>query len=169
MICKKCNHEISNTATFCPYCGDKVEAYSEPAAPQTVNTEYKAEPDFGAVNYGNTGYNAAPQYGVPQQPAQTYQQSGYQPVQQPYFAPQQPQIPSEYKPLSAWAYFGYNLLFAIPVVGLICLIIFSFSSSNINRRNFARSFWCLLVIGIIIGVILGLTGAFTMGGIAYGF
>lgn len=63
-------------------------------------------------------------------------------------------VPTEYAPLSPWAYFGYEILFAIPLVGLICLIIFSFNNSNINRRNFARSFFCVYVIAIIIIVIV---------------
>ena len=28
-------------------------------------------------------------------------------------------IPNEYRVLSPWAYFGYSILFAIPLVGLI--------------------------------------------------
>lgn len=51
----------------------------------------------------------------------------------------QVEIPSEYRPLSPWAYFGYNILFCIPIVGLILLIIYSFNNENINRRNYARS------------------------------
>ena len=39
-----------------------------------------------------------------------------------------PNIPSEYKPLSPWAYFGYNLLFSIPFVGFIMMIVFAFDS-----------------------------------------
>ena len=42
---------------------------------------------------------------------------------------------SQYRPLSPWAYFGYNLLFSIPILGFIMLIVFSFSNENINRRN----------------------------------
>ena len=67
---------------------------------------------------------------------------------------QQPQIPSEYKPLSAWAYVGYNLLFSIPLIGFIMLIVFSFDSSNINRRNYARSFFCAMLIGVIISIVI---------------
>ena len=59
-------------------------------------------------------------------------------------------IPYQYKPLSPWAYFGYNLLFAIPLVGFILLIVFSFSDDNINRRNYARSYWCGLIIAVAI-------------------
>ncbi len=67
-------------------------------------------------------------------------------------------LPSNLRPLSAWAYFGYTLLFSIPVVGFILLIIFSFNRSNINRRSFARSYFCSYIIVAILFVILILTG-----------
>lgn len=63
-------------------------------------------------------------------------------------------IPEMYRPLGAWAYFGYQLLFALPIVGFICLIVFSCDSSNLNRRNFARSYWCSLLISVIISVFI---------------
>lgn len=63
-------------------------------------------------------------------------------------------IPSNYKPLSPWAYFGYNLLFSIPIVGFILLIVFSLDNNNINRRNYARSFWCIYVLVAILLVIM---------------
>ena len=63
------------------------------------------------------------------------------------------QLPDKYKPLGAWRYFGYNILFAIPIVGIICLIVFACSGRNVNRRSYARSFFCALLIGIIISVI----------------
>ena len=69
------------------------------------------------------------------------------------------QIPPEYKPLSPWAYFGYMLLFSIPIVGFICLIIFSVSNDNINRRNFARSYWVVLLFALIVGIIIGVLAA----------
>lgn len=62
-------------------------------------------------------------------------------------------IPEEYRPLSPWAYFGYGILFNIPLVGLILLIVFSFDNSNINRRNYARSYFCVYVLAIIIVLI----------------
>lgn len=69
----------------------------------------------------------------------------------PAYYPSEPMGP--YKPLSPWAYYGYGLLFSIPLVGLIFLIIFSFSDENINRRNFARSYWIALLIGIVVSAI----------------
>ena len=62
----------------------------------------------------------------------------------------------EYKPLSPWAYVGYSILFSIPVVGFILLIVFALDSSSINRRNYARSFFCMLLIGIIISIIVAI-------------
>ena len=67
-------------------------------------------------------------------------------------------IPNNYKPLSPWAYIGYNLLFNIPFIGFILLIVFSFDNTNINRRNYARSYWCIYILIIILLLIL-----FTLG------
>ena len=56
-----------------------------------------------------------------------------------------------FRPISPWGYFGYSILFAIPFVGLIVLIVLCFNDSNINRRCFARSFFCwVLIAGIIL-------------------
>lgn len=63
-------------------------------------------------------------------------------------------IPSEYKPLSPWAYIGYNILFAIPFVGFILLLVFSFNNENINRRNYARSFLITMIISVAIVVLI---------------
>ena len=63
-------------------------------------------------------------------------------------------LPAQYRPLSPWAYFGYSILFSIPVVGFILLIVFSCKKSNINRRNFARSYWCALILCLIIITVL---------------
>ncbi len=59
-------------------------------------------------------------------------------------------LPSQYRPLGAWGYFGYSILFNIPVIGFILLLVFSFSGSNINRRSFARSYFCGFIIALII-------------------
>lgn len=68
-------------------------------------------------------------------------------------------LPEKYKPLGAWAYFGYLILFNIPLVGFICLIVFSFSDSNINRRSFARSYFCIYIIIAVVIAIFAITGA----------
>lgn len=50
-------------------------------------------------------------------------------------------ISDENKMLSTNDYIKYNILFLIPIVGVIFLIIFSFDKKNINRRNYAHSFF----------------------------
>ena len=68
-------------------------------------------------------------------------------------------LPSQYRPIGAWAYFGLNILFSVPIIGWIFLIVFCFSSGNINRRSYARSFFCmLLIVVIIIAIIVAVTG-----------
>ena len=64
----------------------------------------------------------------------------------------------QYRPISAWGYVGYSLLFSIPLVGLVLLIVFSFNEDNYNRRNYARSFFCWLLIALILTVVFVILG-----------
>lgn len=59
----------------------------------------------------------------------------------------------EYKPISMWGYFGYEILFALPLIGWIILIVKALSARNVNLRNFARSYFCLLIILSVIAAI----------------
>lgn len=69
-------------------------------------------------------------------------------------------IPDEYKPISMWGYFGYQILFGIPCVGFILLLVFSFGGTkNVNLKNFARSYFCIMIIVIAVAVLLFLLGA----------
>ena len=60
----------------------------------------------------------------------------------------------EYKPIRAIGYVGYMWLFAIPIVGLICLIVFACSNKNINRRNFARSYFLNFLLSLLLGALI---------------
>lgn len=60
----------------------------------------------------------------------------------------------EYRPLGAWSYFGLSILYTLPIVGLIFLLIHTFSGKNINRRSFARSHWCRLLVIILLFLII---------------
>ena len=74
-------------------------------------------------------------------------------------------LPPQNYPLSPWAYIGLQILFSLPIIGFIFLIIFSISKKNINRRNFALSYfawWLLCLIAVVVvilvfgGTIMGL-------------
>ena len=74
-------------------------------------------------------------------------------------------LPDKYRPMGAWSYFGYQLLFMIPLIGFICLVIFALNDSNINRRSFARSYFCVYVIVIAFIVIMIVAGGAAFSGI----
>ena len=66
-------------------------------------------------------------------------------------------IPEQYKPISMWGYLGYSILFALPIIGIIMIFVFSFSKDeNINVRNYARSYILIYVIGVILYLIFTL-------------
>lgn len=73
-----------------------------------------------------------------------------------------PKIPFEYTPISMWGYFGYQILFAIPVVGWIFVVIFALTAQNLNLRNFARSQFCVLLIWMFFVVFMSVSGLFVM-------
>lgn len=85
------------------------------------------------------------------QPRRDSQPIYYQPLQYT-----EDTIPEEWKPITMWGYFGYELLFCIPVVGFILLLVFSFGGTqNHNLKNFARSYFCLLIVLAIAAVVIG--------------
>lgn len=63
-------------------------------------------------------------------------------------------MPEEFKPIRPWGYVGYFWLFAIPIVGLIFMIIYAVDDTKINRRNLARGFLWNMLIGLVLGIIL---------------
>ena len=69
-------------------------------------------------------------------------------------------IPEEYKPISMWGYFGYQLLFGIPCIGFILLLVFSFGGTkNVNLKNFARSYFCVLIIvAVLVAILVAIFG-----------
>lgn len=68
------------------------------------------------------------------------------------------EIPESYEPIGMWGYFGYQILFGIPVVGWVLCISFALMAHNHNLRNFARSQFCVIIIQIIIFCVLAACG-----------
>lgn len=64
-------------------------------------------------------------------------------------------LPENYRPISPWGYIGYQILFSIPCIGLILMLVFAFSgNTNVNLRNFARSYLILILFVVILYVIM---------------
>ena len=124
MKCASCGNELLANVKFCTTCGAPVP----PAPPAEVLAEKP-----------------------PVQPTPAPPVCPVPPVR-PAAAPA-PQSRKD-RPLGPWAYYGLKLLFSIPLIGFICLIIFSVEDGNIHRRNFARSYWCALLVNVILIILL---------------
>ena len=61
---------------------------------------------------------------------------------------------SEYTPISAWGYVGYQILYAIPLIGWIIWLCHALSPNASSRRSYARSFFCAFLLGLILSVVL---------------
>lgn len=61
----------------------------------------------------------------------------------------------DYTPIGMWGYFGYSILFGIPVVGFILILVFALGGTrNINLRNYSRSMFCTFIIGLVLFVFI---------------
>lgn len=123
---------------ICPKCG-AAAAQGEKFC-KNCGSELPAEPiSYAAPAQPQPTYTPPPVYTPP-----VGQPSGYS---------------TEYKPIGAWGYIGYNILFSLPIVGIILLIVFACSNENINRRNYARSFLLVMLIAIVLAIVFGILAA----------
>ena len=160
MICPTCGTEVG-TDMFCSNCGTRMPSSSSGAS-APAPAPAPAHAPTPAPSY-SSGASYAPPSGGGYAPSSgpSYSSGGYAPPAAPvtptyntYINVTPDSLPPQYRPLSAWAYFGLSILFSIPIVGFVFLIVFSFSSANINRRSYARSYFCLLLLVVIVLVIL---------------
>lgn len=138
MYCMKCGKEINKGAKFCVGCGAPVEENKSTGATQIQEkTVIKEEPKKEFTNTATANNN----------------QNNYK--NNNTFNPNN--IPYEYRPISMWGYFGYQILFSIPCIGFILLIIFALGGTeNKNLRNFAASYFCMfIVMAIILAILMG--------------
>ena len=133
MFCPKCGTEVSDDKAFCPECGNPLKSQAQ-------------------QNSGARQAAGAQQASEGQQTAGA--QNGARPHPQVQFQSDTVVLPDEYKPISMWGYFGYEILFSIPIVGFIVLIVLSINGKNQNVKNFARSYFCFTIIVLILLVIL---------------
>lgn len=74
------------------------------------------------------------------------------------------ELPAKYRPMGAWGYFWFTILYAIPLIGWICMVVTAIMSRNVARRSFARSAiiaYVLIFIALLAFVIVGAS----MGGV----
>ena len=91
-ICPFCGYENTEDSRFCEGCGKQIAQEA-----QSTGANRDGYVQGGAAGNNSVQYNQPQPYG--------------------YAQPNSVQnIPAEYKPLGMWAYFGYDLLMAIPIV-----------------------------------------------------
>ncbi len=148
-FCTNCGTQVADGIKFCTSCGAAMNGGAAQAEPQQPQSQ-----------------QAQPQAGPQQAQQQAYQQ---QPYQQPYQQPQpqyQPQYQPPYveEPISTGGYIGIFLLMMIPLVNLICLIVWACGGcKKVNKRNLSRAMLVLMLIGIVLGVLLGMAGSLLFG------
>ncbi len=197
VFCKKCGHKIEEpvsavsddemTTVLQPDSGDN---YGYAGVSDSI-TEEKSFGGNAQNIYAQTGYDMADkgagysvngiQYKYTQENANKYESANTE-VQADYnqYASAQSsspvyyndiaedQLPPRYKPIGSWAYFGWSVVFALPIAGLVIAIVFAVGSTeNINLRNYARSMFCFwAIIGILFLLIFASVGC-SMTGLLY--
>ena len=193
MKCRNCGAEIGENDKFCMACGTAVRAASEtvdftqpeeeikketePQPEQTAASESEQQtPGSAQQTYTSSASTAQQTYTQNTEQTYTNTRNTDQTQTQSQASQQEPRrlvLPKAYKPISMWGYFGYDLLFAIPIVGLICIIVFAFSSStNKNLQNYARSKFCWFLIALVLWAIffiLVLVGGISLQRFTFGF
>jgi len=145
----------------------------QPKAPQSASPRMESVPPQNNVNRqysqsapqgqpagqnGANGYQTPPPfYGQNQTPPPYYGQPQPQ-YQAPYGMPQDM---GDNTPLGVGQYVIMMILQAIPLVGLIAMIIWAIGGqgSNVNRRNYARAYLVIQVISIVLSLLAGVVFA----------
>ena len=147
MNCPVCGSPLEDGAKFCTECGAKLSAEIQAAVAAPAEEPKPAREPKPAKE---------PKPAREPKPAKEPK-----PAPAPDYAEEAP-VPKQLRPIKPWGYVGLEILFSIPVIGFICLLVFTFSKKNLNRRNFARSYWCGLVIVLIL-LVVGLIAAAVTG------
>ena len=168
--CPNCNLYYDDSANVCSACnGALVDAN---AAPQAQPAQQYEAPQYEAPSEPAQYYApqpTQPAYGYSQQQAQAqpqYQQQYYQPQQQQqYYQPQNvaPSYDNTSKPVTVGKWVGLLILSAIPVVNIICWIVWLCSSTtNKSIKNFLVAeivvYAICIGVGVLVSVLLASLG-----------
>ena len=135
--CTKCGTQVAEGVKFCTSCGAPIGVAQQPQPQQP------------------------PQQQTYQQPQQ---QSYGQPYQQPPYGQPYPQPAYTEEPISTGSYMLMFLLLMIPIVNLLCLIVWACGGSNKkNKVNLSRAMLFWMLIGAVIGGIIALAGGMLFG------
>ena len=132
-FCTECGANVPDDLKFCTGCGKAMA----PSASSQSPVQAAQTPPI-QVTQASPVYT--PPVNVPQQPV--------------FMGNERPPRGSRYAVVGTMNFLGSFLLLFIPVVGLIIAIVWAIGSGNQNKRNFARAYLILMVIGIALGILL---------------
>ena len=130
-FCTECGKEIADGVAFCTECGAK--APEATAAKVETVTDNAVQPQA--------------------QPQQTYQQPTPQQT-----VVQTPTAEPVSKVVGTGTYFALMLLYALPIIGIISVIVMASKAKNKNIKNFAKAnlIWAIIAVILSISVIVGI-------------
>ena len=174
-VCPVCGASLPPEARHCTECGARLEEAAAAAAEETVvqaaedaaaKAEAAAEPSpsqLGVTVEEPAQEKPEPPYAQPAAPvyagaaaaAASETRPEYPPVRQPETAdPDRPGKKSKYAPMTSVGMAVEILLMSIPVIGFILMILWSCGvCRKIARRNLARAYLILLILGIVLLVV----------------
>ena len=130
-FCTECGKEIADGVAFCTECGAKTPATT--AAKAETVTDNAVQPQT--------------------QPQQTYQQPTPQQT-----VVQTPTAEPVSKVVGTGTYFALMLLYALPIIGIISVIVMASKAKNKNIKNFAKAnlIWAIIAVILSISVVVGI-------------
>ena len=156
MICSNCGNEIKDGQRFCTNCGAAADMPVDGINPAAAKQDMETTQSTATTQSVETVQSAkTSQMGGMTQTAGTTQ-SGNSAAGAAYSTQKSAEaivasLPREYKPLSIWQFFGFEVLFSIPIVGVIVSLIFALDASkNVCLTNFARARFLWIVLETIL-------------------
>lgn len=163
-ICPKCASEVPGDQPLCPVCGELMitrtapEKEDDALSPfEMVETAGEAERATPSAQEPAPAPEAPAEAGAPQfhpvfaalpAPAEESSAAKEENFRVPLTVEQ---LPAAWKPMGAWKFFGYALLFAIPVIGWFALLVCALGGAeNLNLRGFARMYFCWLLVAVLL-------------------
>lgn len=144
MYCKRCGEMNQDGAKFCRRCGASMEKSTAAQSEDNTQEQSRESEINGAKEfYQESAGNGSSQYY--REPTETHV----------VHTVTEEDLPEKYRPISMWGYFGYGLLFMIPLIGWIILIVFSVGGTqNVNLKNYARSKFCGFILFLLFIILM---------------
>lgn len=145
--CPNCRAAVEQGAEHCPKCGADI--------PKDAEAKYWKCPNCGMAV--SNIWDSCPQCNAkremdeatPVVTADNVSSSGTKREEsEEAYASELDNAPSseEWSPITMWGYFGYEILYMIPILGQLALLYNALAAKNENVKNFARSYFCLYII-----------------------